>query len=144
MSSISKRAVKIAIPAFLVVILGVSIIGVQLLYSNASPTKADPGVYVGIAYGGNTAADAEMLIDRVKEYTNLFILDSGRNALSRNETQVEEVCDYAVSQGLSIIINLGINVVDNKSDSTWFWRQPINTTIERWIQRWEINFRYIL
>ncbi len=140
MSSVSKIAVKIAIPAFLVVILGVSIIGVQLLYSNASPAKADPGVYVGIAYGGNTAEDAEMLIDRVKEYTNLFILDSGRNALSRNETQVEEVCDYAVSQGLSIIINLGINVVDNKSDSTWFWQQPINNTLERWTQRWGDKF----
>ena len=140
MSSVSKRAVKIAIPVFLVVILGVSIFSVQLFYSNATPAKADPGVYVGIAYGGDTIEDAKTLIDRVEGYTNLFILDSGRNALSRNETNVEEVCDYAVANGLSIIVNLGIDVVDNKSESTWFWQQPINETIERWNHRWGGKF----
>lgn len=140
MSIASKKAVKIVIPVLLVIVLGVSIFGAQLVFSNTTPPKADPGVYVGVAYGGNTVEDAEKLIDRVNGYTNLFILDSGRNDLSRNETSVEQVCDYAVSKGLSIVVNLGIYVVDNESDSTWFWQQSVNETKERWIQRWGDKF----
>ena len=33
-------------------------------------------VYVGVAFGGSTTAQAKLLIDRAKNYTNLFVLDS--------------------------------------------------------------------
>ena len=62
-------------------------------------------VYVGVSFNGETVADARLLIDRVKDYTNLFVL--GSTPVSRNETATNEVCDYAVSQGLSIIVNFG-------------------------------------
>jgi hypothetical protein len=33
-------------------------------------------VYVGVAFQGNTTTEAEHLIDRVKDYTNLFVIGS--------------------------------------------------------------------
>ena len=52
----------------------------------------------------------------MKSYTNLFILNAGRNALSTNQTAVTEICDYATSHGLSIIVNLGVKT---KETPTW-------------------------
>ncbi|MCL2643512.1 MAG: hypothetical protein FWD52_08425 [Candidatus Bathyarchaeota archaeon] len=76
-------------------------------------------VYLGISFCGNTTAEAKLLIDKVKDYTNLFVLQSG--PVSHNLTATTEICDYATSQGLDIIVYFG-----------WFdpehsWRYP-------WIQ----------
>jgi hypothetical protein len=135
-----KQVRKYLIPSLLIVILAVSILAVYTSYSSRSQPKGDPNALVGIAFGGNTTADAKALIDRVKSYTNLFILDSGRNPISRNQTLVEEILDYAVFRGLNVIVNIGIDVVDNKSESTWFWQQPINDTKQRWTERWGDKF----
>ena len=75
-------------------------------YTQSSNSQKD-SVYVGVAFGGNTIDQAKLLIDRVKTYTNLFILDSGINPISTNETAAREICDYAVNAGLNIIVNLG-------------------------------------
>jgi hypothetical protein len=64
-----------------------------------SPTSS---MYVGIAFGGDTVAQAKLLIDKVKNCTNLFVVDSW--PLSQNQTALNEVCDYAVHSGLYIIV----------------------------------------
>ncbi|MGD0644010.1 MAG: hypothetical protein ABSA75_03800 [Candidatus Bathyarchaeia archaeon] len=64
-------------------------------------------VYFGVTFGGNTTSQAKLLIDKVKGYTNLFIVDSFTlDTLNEtvNGTSLTEVCDYAVSQGLNIIV----------------------------------------
>ena len=135
-----KRVRKFLIPAFLIVILAVSM-AVYMSYSNGSQAKADPNAYVGIAFCGNTTAEAKLLIDRMKTYTNLFVLDSGRNPISRNQSSVEEIGDYAVAQGLSVIVNLGINDVIDKAGNTWFWQQPSLDSIKQNLtQRWGDKF----
>lgn len=116
-------------------------LAVYVSYSNENQAKADPNAYVGIAFCGNTTQEAKVLIDRVKSYTNLFILDSGRNPISENQSSVEEICDYAVSQGLSVIINLGIKDATDSSSWNWFWQQQsLDSRKQNFTQRWGDKF----
>ena len=139
--SSSKRVRNFLVPAFLISVLTISMLAVYISYSNGSHVKADPSAYVGIAFCGNTTEQAKVLIDRVKSYTNLFILDSGRNPISADQSKVEEICDYAVPQGLSVIINLGIKDQSNTSAWGWFWQQPsLDSIKQRWTERWETKF----
>jgi len=42
-------------------------------------TKTDPqslNLFFGVSFGGNTTSEAKLLIDRVKSYTNLFVINS--------------------------------------------------------------------
>jgi hypothetical protein len=46
-----------------------------------------------------------MLVERVKPYTNLFVVDS--IVINKNETALDELCDYAVTSGLHVIVYFG-------------------------------------
>ncbi|MGD6851552.1 MAG: hypothetical protein ACQCN6_05770 [Candidatus Bathyarchaeia archaeon] len=77
-----------------------------LLLSNnfsAKPQKAD--AYVGVAYCGDSVADGKQLIDKVKGYTNLFVLQSG--LLQRDTESVEELGDYAIDAGMYFLPYFG-------------------------------------
>jgi hypothetical protein len=109
-------------------------------YSSANQSKVNPNAYIGVAFGGNTTQEAKLLIDRVKGYTNLFILDSGRNPISENRTAVEEIANYAVSNGLSVIINLGVDDITG-ANNTWFWTGPsLDAIKQNWTERWGTKF----
>ena len=128
---------KYLLPMFLIVVLLVSV-GAYESFSVANQSKPNPNVYIGVAFGGNTTQEAKALIDEVKGYTNLFILDSGRNALTQNETAVNEICSYAVVNGLSVIINVGIDQTGDRS-RYWFWNQTLNVT-QQWKAMWGSKF----
>jgi hypothetical protein len=134
---------KIVIPALLIAIVAIAAFAMVQLNSNAgqSQAKADPGVYVGVAFGGNTTEQAKFLIDKVKDYTNLFILASGRNPISADQAKVEEVCNYAVSNGLSVIVNVGVKDAGNSSAWGWFWNQSsLDSIKQRWTEMWGNKF----
>jgi len=133
-----KRVRKYLIPTLLIVVLAVSV-AAYMSYSIGTQPKANPNdVYVGVAFGGDTVQEAKILIDRVKSYTNLFILDAGRNPITQNETSVEQICDYAVDNGLSVIINMGI--YDHLDPSRyWFWNQSLDVTA-KWKTMWGDKF----
>jgi hypothetical protein len=76
-----------------------------LFITNAFLTKRQD-VYVGVTYCGDSVEDAKLLVDKVKDYTNLFILQSG--TLQRNGTQIEQIGDYAVNSGLNYMVYVGI------------------------------------
>jgi hypothetical protein len=103
-----------AFAILLIAVLVVASAAALMAYTQSSNTKT-PSVYLGVAFGGTTVQQAKLLVDRVKSYTNLFILNAGRNSLSTNQTAVTEICDYATSQGLSIIINLGVKTRETPS-----------------------------
>lgn len=86
------------------VILVIAITAALLIPVRLADANKGSPFYVGVSFCGNTAAEAKLLIDRVKPYTNLFVLQSF--PISRNETAINEILDYAVSQGLCIIVNL--------------------------------------
>ena len=103
----------------LVILLLTSATAAFIVPVGLSDENKDSPFYVGVSFCGNTTSEAKLLIDRVKPYTNLLVLQSW--PVSRNETAVYEVCDYAVAQGLSIIVNLGI-----RNDSViWAWHLQV-------------------
>jgi hypothetical protein len=61
--------------------------------------------YLGVTYCGSSIQEAKQLIDRVKNYTNLFVLQSG--ALMFNDEAMAEIGDYAVNAGLKIMLYTG-------------------------------------
>jgi hypothetical protein len=139
----SNRVRKFWVPAFLIAILVVSMFAAYMAYSkvNEVTARTDPNAYVGIAFAGNTTDQAEALIDKVENYTNLFILDVGRNPISANQTKVEEICDYAVERGLSVIVNVGVKESDHLGNWNWFWdRESLDGLKQEWTQRWGDKF----
>ena len=117
-----------ALTLILIIILLTASATLLVSYTQSSNNQSKAQVYVGIAFGGNTTAQAKLIIDRTKSYTNLFILDSGINPISTNQSAVKEICDYATNAGLNIIVNLGtFNRVD------WTWRlQFLNSSQEKY------------
>ena len=71
-----------------------------LHYSFAETTEDQ--VFFGVSFGGKTASEAKLLIDRVKGYTNFFLVNSWD--LSSNETALDEVCNYTAEAGLNFIV----------------------------------------
>lgn len=127
---------KYFIALLLVAVIVISSLTAYMFYPRSTQAKANPNVNVGIAFCGNTTAEAKLLIDRTKSYTNLFVLASGGGPISHNRTQIEEICDYAVSQGLKIIMSIGTIYIDS-----WFWKSiPIEEITDAWQQRWGDNF----
>jgi hypothetical protein len=120
-----------------------SFLASQYITSYENKLKSD--FYVGIIYCGNTTAGAKLLIDRVKTYTNLFILSNSPIIFDENATT--EVCDYAVSAGLNIIVNLGtasdIDWTTFTFSPWWSWQyQWLDTAKQRWGDRFKGVYYY--
>lgn len=85
--------------------------------------KKSNSFYVGVAFCGNTTTEAKLLIDKVKNYTNLFILQSG--SLQQFPDKINEIGDYAVSSGMCFIVYFG-------SDSRFYLEKWLETYDGRW------------
>lgn len=91
----------------IIVIVVIALFTSVLLTQYNSPKTQDnpPKAFVGVTYCGNSVAQAKLLIDKVKGYTNLFVLQSG--TLERDFNSVNEVGDYAVSSGMYFLPYFG-------------------------------------
>jgi hypothetical protein len=74
-------------------------------YSLLGENKETKPFYVGVTYCGNSTEEAKTLIDRVKSYTNLFVLQSG--LLQKHPDNITEIGDYAVSSGMHFVVYFG-------------------------------------
>lgn len=116
-----------------IILLAASTIAVFVSNYLAEKSGEIAQFYVGVSFCGNTTAEAKLLIDRVKNYTNLFVLQSG--PISENETSVNEICDYAVKAGLSIVVYFG-DLDSRVLSQEKLWRLHwLNTTKERYGDR---------
>jgi hypothetical protein len=126
------------------------IVGAILLFpanpSESVSKRAD--FFFGVTFGSNSLPDAKILVDKVKDYTNLFVVDSYDISLS--ETALTDVCEYAVTTNLNIIpffsfllYNVTSNVGSFYNASTWdeYGVQPFHVS---WLNnaraRWGSNF----
>jgi hypothetical protein len=87
----------------LIVVLFVSIIAAAGLWLDSINSNEEFFVGVEFAYNGN-ANDVKSLVDKVKDYTNLFVI--GSLEISFNQTALNEACDYVVNSGLYLIVFL--------------------------------------
>src|SRR5665647_1949897 len=110
----------------LVAIILVSSILAVLATSGVFSVKNEE-FYVGVTYGGNNVDDAKLLIDKVKGYTNTFVLASG--PLLLKAASIDEIGDYAVDAGLHVILYFGI-------DSVW----AMQNWLEVYNGSWGDNF----
>ena len=79
--------------------------------------------YVGVTYCGSSIQEAKELIDKVKDYTNLFVLQSG--LLMSNAPAIYEIGDYACAANLSY-------AVYGSKDSTYSINNWLLEAKERW------------
>jgi hypothetical protein len=88
-------------------ILVSSILGYIWISSNSKPVtladdKGSPDLFVGVEMAYDGVEDAKKLIDKIKDYTNLFVI--GTPEITHNITKLNEVSQYAIDAGLDLIL----------------------------------------
>jgi hypothetical protein len=97
-----KRLAIVSSLAIIIVIVMTAFATLEIYKPSSTPVASKKPFYVGVTYCGNSITEAEQLIDKVKSYTNLFVLDSVTFMLDVDGTQ--EIGDYAVNAGLNVIL----------------------------------------
>jgi hypothetical protein len=122
-AKIQRKVVVLTAVLLLVLVVAFFVLA---LPNPVDPSDADINkepFYFGVCYCGDTVEDAKLLIDRVKNFTNLLVIGSG--SLQNTPAKLGEICDYAVSSGLKLIVYFSVN---NNSDVVdWF-----ETATHRW------------
>lgn len=90
-------------PLFLtIIILFAAVLPTASIYNQNKSEAYNGDFFFGVMYGSNSTSEVKQLIDRIKGYTNLFILGSWD--ININETALNEICDYAADAGMSFIV----------------------------------------
>jgi hypothetical protein len=91
-------------------------------------SSSDPeSFYVGVTYCGDSVSEAKELIDKVKSYTNLFVIQSG--PLELQPDKISQIVDYAVDSNLHFIVYFG--------SQYWVFRDD---WLETFDHRWDDYF----
>ena len=96
-----KQSRIFAVTIFLIIIVLTPTI-IALNGASAKNVSNKP-FYVGVTYCGSSVQEAKELIDKVKNYTNLFILQS--EPLTKNSAAMDEIGDYACNSNLNYAIS---------------------------------------
>ncbi len=91
---------------FSIILIAVILSPIFLVVWTTNINKQDPlpNFLVGVEYAiaNHSVEDVKALVDRVKNFTNLFVVDSLGITLDRNN--LDEVCDYVYDSGLYFVV----------------------------------------
>lgn len=95
---------KLILSAVAVAIAVIVLVSLFLVQNWFSENQSEPHeFYVGVMFAyGNQTSQVKALVDKVKDYTNLFVL--GSVDLLNNETALTEACDYITAANLNFIV----------------------------------------
>jgi hypothetical protein len=98
---LNRRTLPLAVVLAVIIVVAF----VAALDFSRPPAEA-PEFYVGVevAYTNANVSDVRAMVDRVKSYTNLFVI--GSVELTYNESALDEACAYIHEAGLKIIVLL--------------------------------------
>lgn len=93
-----------------ILLIAVIILSLFLALNWHSGKTSNRQFYVGVEYAyGGQSREVKALVDKVKDYTNLFVI--GSVDLTFNRTALDESCDYIYDSGLHFIVLLtGFNM----------------------------------
>jgi hypothetical protein len=87
----------------LLTVLLVSVVCFPILYVHNENKNGDSDeFFFGVSFGGDTVSQAKSLIDKVKGYTNFFLINNWD--VSTNETALNEISQYAIDANMNIIV----------------------------------------
>lgn len=86
----------------LLAVLLVAAIGIPVVYDGYIKNGNRDEFFCGVSFGGYTTEEAKLLIDRVKDYTNLFIINS--YDISIDEDSLNEICQYLVDSDMYFMV----------------------------------------
>jgi len=108
-----RRKTALLAVVIIVVLISSSLLVIWSFLPDENGLSAEFFVGVQLGYGG--VDDCKALVDKVKNYTNLFVISS--NDITQNDTELNEVCDYIYDAGLSFIIYFQYTSVNYRYDA---------------------------
>ena len=67
-----------------------------------SAKLTSPDILLGVEVGYDGVKDCKKMVDKVKDYTNLFVI--GATEITNNVTSLDETCEYAYNAGLYFVV----------------------------------------
>jgi hypothetical protein len=114
----------------LILVLAVSIVATIDLMGNDNSASE---FFVGVEFAySNNVDDLKNLVDKVKDYTNLFVI--GSVGMTFNEAALDESCDYIYDAGLYFIILF--------TDTEMYRHRPNSTLYEPLFWIYEAKQKY--
>ena len=87
-----------------ILVISFSVTSIYVFYQQGNKDSKEK-FFFGVSYGQNTVEDAKIIIDKVKNYTNLFIINSFPISTNNTDSEVlNEICDYAAKSDLYFIV----------------------------------------
>jgi hypothetical protein len=119
-----NRKYVITTAALLILLILISLF--IILNQPPKPVSAKP-FYLGVEFAyGSQFSQVKALADKVKDYTNLFVI--GSIALTFNRTALDESCNYLSSSGLDFIVLFTSLLMYNSGNG-----YPSNNNVFDWI-----------
>ena len=94
-----KRA---AVFLLAIILISVCLSYAVVYYSQESSARDE--FFFGVSFGQRTVAEAKVLIDQVKNYTNFFLVNNWDIVADETNETLNAVCDYAAQAGLKFIV----------------------------------------